>query len=53
MMRLTAAATAALVLAGCASFSPDGGADRVSELTRERTGQAITLQRNQADVDKA
>jgi hypothetical protein len=36
MMRLSASAAAALVLAGCASFSPDGGAGRVAELTKER-----------------
>ena len=53
MMKLTAAATAALLLAGCASFSPDGGAGRVSELTRERTGQNVTFQRSTADVDSA
>lgn len=53
MMRLTAAAAAALVLAGCASFSPDGGAGQVSELTKERTGQNVTLQRTEADVDSA
>lgn len=53
MMKLTAAATAALLLAGCASFSPDGGAGKVSELTRERTGQNVTFQRSTADVDSA
>src|SRR5690349_11008032 len=54
MMRLTAAAAAAaLVLAGCASFSPDGGAGKVSELTHERTGQGVTLQRSTDDVDSA
>ncbi len=30
MIRLTATAAAALFLAGCASFSPDGGFDRVT-----------------------
>lgn len=30
----------ALLLAGCASFSPDGGFSTVDQLTRERTGQA-------------
>ncbi len=45
MMRLTAIATASLFLAGCASFSPDGGFNKVSELTKERTGQSVTLQR--------
>jgi len=53
MMRLTAAAAAALVLAGCASFSPDGGAGKVSELTKERTGQNVTFQRTEADIDSA
>jgi outer membrane protein TolC len=53
MMRLAAAASAALVLAGCASFSADGGAGKVSELTRERTGLGVTLQRSTADVDAA
>jgi len=53
MMRLTAAAAAALVLAGCASFSPDGGAGRVAELTKERTGQAPSYQRTPGDVDTA
>lgn len=53
MMRLTAAATAALVLAGCASFSPDGGTGRVAELTQERTGQTPTFQRTSDDVDTA
>lgn len=28
-------------LAGCASFSPDGGIDRVSSLTQERIGQSL------------
>jgi outer membrane protein TolC len=53
MMRLTAAASAAFVLAGCASFSPDGGAGKVSELTKERTGQGTTLLRSAAEFDSA
>ena len=53
MMRLTTVAAAALVLSGCASFSPDGGAGKVSELTRERTGNAVSFQRSAADVDSA
>jgi len=52
MIRLTAAA-AAVLLAGCASFSPDGGFDRVSDLTKERTGQVPTYQRSAHDVDNA
>ena len=53
MMRLTAAAAAALVLAGCASFSPDGGAGKVSELIKERTGQTVVFQRTEVDADSA
>ena len=53
MMRLTAAAAAALVLAGCASFSPDGGFGKVAELTKERTGQAGSAQRTASDADTA
>ena len=51
--RLATAASAALLLAGCASFSPDGGASRVSELTKPRTGQAVAAQRSSAEVDAA
>lgn len=53
MIRLTAAAAAALMIAGCASFSPDGGAGRVAELTKERTGQAPLDQRAPELVDTA
>lgn len=53
MMRLTAAASAALILAGCASFSPDGGMGTVSDLTKERTGQSVTAQRSASDADTA
>ncbi len=53
MMRLTAAASAALILAGCASFSPDGGMGKVSELTKERTGQSVAMQRSANDADAA
>jgi outer membrane protein TolC len=52
-MRLRAAAAAALVLSGCASFSPDGGMGEVSELTKERTGQSVAAQRSQSDADNA
>ena len=53
MMRLTACAASALVLAGCASFSPDGGMGKVSDLTRERTGQPASAQRTVNDADNA
>jgi outer membrane protein TolC len=48
-----AVAAAVVALAGCASFSPDGGTGPVSDLTRERTGQAITVQRTDAEVGAA
>jgi outer membrane protein TolC len=38
-----AAGMAALLLAGCATFSADGGLDAVSTLTRERTGQPVVF----------
>ena len=53
MTRLTAAAASVLVLAGCASFSPDGGSGRVAELTRERSGQTPSHQRAAGDVESA
>ena len=53
MMRLTAAAVAAVFLAGCASFSPDGGFDQVSGLTRERTGQTPSYQRTAEEGETA
>ncbi|MDE2565506.1 MAG: TolC family protein [Burkholderiales bacterium] len=46
MIRLGAGAAATLVLAGCASFSPDGSFDHVAALTRERTGQPVVWQRS-------
>jgi len=36
-----AACAALSLLAGCASFSPDGGMSRVNSLTRERIGYAV------------
>jgi len=38
-------------LAGCATFSPDGGFNSVAQLTKERTGQAPTWQRSGPDGD--
>lgn len=45
MIRLTVVAAAALLLAGCASFSTDGGFGAVAQLTKERTGQVPGYQR--------
>lgn len=41
MFPALAAGVALSLLAGCASFSPDGGIDRVNSLTRERIGRAV------------
>ena len=40
-------------LAGCASFSPDGGFNKVSDLTMERAGQAVAVQRTDAQAQTA
>lgn len=53
MTRLTIIAAASLLLAGCASFSPDGGFGKVSQLTQERTGQGVALQRSPEDAQTA
>lgn len=53
MMRTLASATVLLALAGCASFSKDGGFDQVNALTKERTGQSTVWQRSAADSDMA
>ncbi len=53
MMRLTAAATTALILAGGELFSPDSGAGKVSELTKQRTGQTVAFQRTASETDAA
>ncbi len=53
MTRLAIIAAASLLLAGCASFSPDGGFGKVLQLTQERTGQGVALQRSQEDAQTA
>ncbi|NRF70705.1 TolC family protein [Aquincola sp. S2] len=45
LLRSIATVAAAALLAGCASFSDDGGFGAVSELTRERSGHAPAWQR--------
>ncbi|NRR31817.1 TolC family protein [Oxalobacteraceae bacterium] len=45
-----AAPALALLLAGCASFSPDGGFDSVAKTSRERSGQDTRLLRSEADI---
>jgi len=46
-------AAATLLLAGCATLSPDGGIGAVSQLTKERVGQTQTYQRTTDQVDSA
>jgi outer membrane protein TolC len=53
VIRATVTAWAALALAGCASFSRDGGFDTVAQLTRERIGQTPTYQRTGDQADSA
>jgi len=52
-LRLSFAALASLVLAGCASFSQDGGFTTVEQLTRERVGKTPTYQRTGEQTDSA
>ena len=48
-----AAALAVFALAGCASFSEDGGFGEVDRLTRDRIGQAPSYQRTAEQTDAA
>lgn len=45
--------SAMALLAGCTTFSRDGGMNAVNELTRPRIGQEATWQRNDADEKSA
>jgi outer membrane protein TolC len=49
IMKSSSIALAALFLAGCATFSPDGGMDAVSMITKERTGQEVRAARSESD----
>lgn len=56
MNRLAATATttlASLILAGCASFSPDGGLGPVEQLTQDRIGRSPSYQRSPEQADAA
>jgi len=46
-------AVASLLLAGCASFSDDGGMRQVSALASERTGHAVAYQRDARETAAA
>ena len=48
-MRAVTLPPALLFLAGCATFSPDGGIDNVQALARERIGKDAELPRRDAD----
>jgi outer membrane protein TolC len=52
-MRNNLLACGVLVLAGCASFSEDGGFTAVERLTKERVGQTPTYQRSGEQADAA
>jgi outer membrane protein TolC len=53
MSKTLCAAAATLFLAGCSTFSADGGFGAVEQLTKERTGQSVKWQRTEADVGTA
>ncbi len=53
MSRLVTLALASLLLAGCASFSPDGGFGRVAQLTEERIGRAPAYLRTPEQANAA
>jgi outer membrane protein TolC len=46
-LRRLAVAASAVLLAGCASFSADGGVNDVARMTQERIGQPVPLKRGQ------
>lgn len=50
-MKAWVVALSTLVLAGCATFSKDGGLDSVSATTKERTGQAVQFSKTGAKSD--
>jgi len=51
-VRVLAVATAAALLAGCASFSEDGGLGAVDSITRGRTGQDVKWVRSAQDAEQ-
>lgn len=53
MMRISLAAGTVLLLAGCASFSPDGGFDSVGQLAQDRAGVTPVWQRTEKQSDDA
>lgn len=51
MLGHSAVGLSALLLAGCASLSSDGGLNDVSALTQNRTGQAVEFNKGATDTD--
>jgi outer membrane protein TolC len=51
--RTPAAACAVALLAGCSTFSPDGGLDAVSSMTGKRIGQQLSFARDDAALRAA
>ena len=51
--KLTTAALSVLFLAGCASFSPDGGLGKVEAITKERAGLSVQPIKNEQDAARA
>ena len=49
ILRLVSAATATVVLAGCASFSPDGGFASVEQTTQQRLVKEVRWARSVRD----
>jgi outer membrane protein TolC len=49
VLRLLTAAAATVVLAGCASFSPDGGFSTVEQAAKERLGKDLRWARSDSD----
>jgi outer membrane protein TolC len=49
--RVLALLTSAVVLGGCASFSPDGGFGTVERTTKERVGKDLYWARSDSDLD--
>lgn len=49
--KFLAVSVSVLFMAGCSTFSPDGGMDRVSSLTKERTG--LSVARSSAENDQS
>jgi len=49
--RLTLAVLAAFALAGCASFSKDGGFNSIEQITKERIGKDVKWARTDAERD--